>query len=94
MALSTNVESSPVLRQVFLFEHLLLLSQHRHFLLVHVHLLLVPGAYTGSILQLNVSALYGIGGASRSCSGGVYEMLGGIRGFSDCILCQKRLRLS
>ena len=40
-----------------------------------------------STFRLNVSAFCGIGVAFRSCSGSVYQVLGGI-------LCQKRLRLS
>ena len=44
--------------------------------------------------QLNLSALCGIGGASRGCLGGVREVSGGIKGCLRCILCQKRLRLS
>jgi len=44
--------------------------------------------------QLNLSALYGIGGALRGCLGGVWEVLGGITCCLGCILCKKRLKVS
>jgi len=44
--------------------------------------------------QLNVSALCEIGGAFRRCSGGVLGVVGGMTGYLECILCEKRLRLS
>jgi hypothetical protein len=36
----------------------------------------------------------GIWGAFRGCLGGVQVVSGGIRGYLESILCQKRLRLS
>jgi len=47
-----------------------------------------------STFRLNVSGFCGIGGAYRGRMGGVYGGLGGIRGCIECIVCQKRLRLS
>ena len=51
-----------------------------------------------STFQLNGSAFCGMGGAFKDllkgCLGGVCEVLGGIRRWLGCILCQKRLRLS
>jgi len=47
-----------------------------------------------STLRLNASAFCGIGGTFRGCLGSVYDVRGGIRGFSGCILYQERLRLS
>jgi len=47
-----------------------------------------------STFRLNVSAFCGTGGAFRGCLRSVWEVLGGIRGCLQCILCQTRLRLS
>ena len=38
-----------------------------------------------STSQLNLSALYGIGGTSRGCAGAVYGVLRGRRGCAGCV---------
>ena len=47
-----------------------------------------------SPFQLNLSALYGIGGARRGCVARVKGVLGGVQGVYGMFLCQTRLRLS
>jgi hypothetical protein len=42
-----------------------------------------------STSRRNVNAFCGIGGALRGCLRGVWGLLGGIKGCSGCILCQK-----
>jgi len=55
----------------------------------------VPGRGShSSTFRLNVSAFCGTGGAVGGCLGGVLEVLRVMRGCLECILCQKRLRLS
>ena len=46
-----------------------------------------------STVRLNLSAFCGLGVALRGCLRGVYGVLGAIRTWLGCILCQKRLRL-
>jgi len=50
-----------------------------------------------STLQLNLSALYGIGGARRDCVARVKGVLGGVQGVQGVqgvVSCQTRLKLS
>ena len=44
--------------------------------------------------QLNLSALYGIGGARRGCVARVKGVLGGVYGVKGVSVCQARLKLS
>jgi len=45
----------------------------------------VGGCLHSSNFQLNVSALYGTGGAFREHSGGAYGVSGGVRGSLGCV---------
>ena len=47
-----------------------------------------------STFQLNLSALYGIGGARRGCVARVKGVSGGVEGVLGGFLCQTRLKLS
>ena len=47
-----------------------------------------------STLQLNSSALYGIGGSRKGCVARVKGMLGGVQGVQGGLLCETRLKLS
>ena len=54
------------------------LDPQLHAFLQAVHDHFPAGAYTRSLFQLNLSALYGIGGARRGCIARVKGMLSGV----------------